>query len=69
LGQLFAVSGKLAVMLSDFARFTWNMRVVLPYPDLPRRVWMRHRAFRLVTIKHWPGDDHATGAGDLLSGL
>jgi hypothetical protein len=50
-------------MFSDFARFAWNMlRALLPYPDLPRRVWMRHRAFRLVTIKRWPGDDAVTGA-------
>lgn len=62
-GQLPAASAKLTVMLSDFARFAWNMlRALLPYPDLPRRMWMRHRAFRLVTIKHWPGDDAVTGA-------
>jgi hypothetical protein len=50
-------------MLSDFARFAWNtLRAVLPYPDLPRRVWMRHRAFRLVTIKRWPDDDAVIGS-------
>jgi hypothetical protein len=32
----------------------------LPYPDLLRRRRVRRKARRLVTCKHWPGDD-ATG--------
>jgi hypothetical protein len=33
---------------------------VLPYPDLIRRGHVRRKALRLVTCKHWPGED-ATG--------
>ena len=33
---------------------------VLPYPDLPRRIRVRRRAFKFVTCKRWPGDA-ATG--------
>jgi hypothetical protein len=33
---------------------------MLPYPDLLRRQRVRRKARRLVTCKHWPGDD-ATG--------
>ncbi len=52
-------------MFSVFARFAWNMlRAVLPYPDLPRRVRMRHRAFGLVTIERWPDDDDAVTGAD-----
>jgi hypothetical protein len=29
----------------------------LPYPDLPRRVRIRHRAGRLITFGKWPGED------------
>jgi hypothetical protein len=48
-------------MLSNFARLAWNtIRALLPYPDLPRRVRMRHRAFRLITIDRWPADDAVT---------
>jgi hypothetical protein len=50
-------------MLSDFRVAAWMvLRAFLPYPDLPRRTWMRHRAFKLITLKVWPGDDAATGA-------
>jgi hypothetical protein len=49
-------------MPSEYAQVAWNLlRAVLPYPDLPRRVRMRHRAFGLVTLQRWPGDDAATG--------
>jgi hypothetical protein len=39
---------------------------MMPYPDLLRRRRVRRRARKLVTCKHWPGDD-ATGmdAGQL----
>lgn len=58
-----AMPARLTVMLLDFARLAWTMlRALLPYPDLPRRVWMRHRAFRLVTIRRWPADDAVTSA-------
>jgi hypothetical protein len=36
------------------------LKGMLPYPDLLRRHRVRRRAHRLVTCKHWPGDD-ATG--------
>ena len=38
------------------------LRAFLPYPDLPRRVRIRHRAFTLISLRQWPGDDAATGA-------
>lgn len=50
-------------MLSLLTRFAWSVvRAVLPYPDLPRRAWMRRRAFRLVTLPRWPTDDSVTGS-------
>jgi hypothetical protein len=56
-------------MLPDSARLAWNtLRAVLPYPDLPRRVRMRHRAFGLVTIERWPDDDDAV-IGDHVAQL
>jgi hypothetical protein len=57
--------GKLSVVLMDLVRFAWNiLRAVLPYPDLPRRVWIRHHAFALVKIKHWPEDEDAVTGAD-----
>lgn len=51
----------MTVMLLDLAKLAWrHVRALLPYPDLRRRIWMRHRAFRLVTIERWPGDDAAS---------
>lgn len=40
------------------------LRGVLPYPDLPRRVRVRHRARVLATREPWPRDEAAvTGEG------
>ena len=56
-GQRRAAFRGLMAMLSFFRPAIIGM---LPYPDLPRRIRMRRRAFRLVTCTPWPGDD-ATG--------
>ncbi len=40
---------------------SWQLlRAVLPYPDLRRRGRVNRRAYKLVTCRHWPGDE-ATG--------
>lgn len=40
---------------------SWQLlRGVLPYPDLLRRWRVNRRAHKLITCRHWPGDD-ATG--------
>jgi hypothetical protein len=40
---------------------SWQLlRGVLPYPDLWRRWRVNRRAHKLITCRHWPGDD-ATG--------
>lgn len=40
------------------------LRGVLPYPDLPRRVQVRHRARSLATRRPWPRDEtEVTGEG------
>ena len=48
--------------MKGWITFAWrNCRGMLPYPDLPRRWWVRRAARRLITCTRWPGDD-ATGA-------
>lgn len=52
----------MTAMLSVLARLAWSVaRAVLPYPDLPRRSWMRRRAFRLVTLPRWPAEGAVSG--------